>query len=418
MHEIYRNALSTIVPVEADSAESGFSGVSSPRCNQFRIRTNAGLLVFTFPHISYHLASSAWLTRGWTYQEAFLSRSCIFFTKDQVYFACRSAYQSEAVEPAPIFLRDAFRETLEPMLLSHPNYLNAYGRPHSPELFFYEHVSAYTSRTLTLDSDGLNAFEGIIKSAGTKSFWGIVGYRSDRSELGFAVGLGWCSLRKPPRGGPVRRREEFPTWSWVSLIDRIRRAGAAIGNINNLVGCSTFYVEDQNGKRVRIAEFYQRIAGNGALPFSTFKQTLFIKAKITEIRLVRSSKAGVCHVHASKRPLKSLFNNKSSPSSSHLEVAHVMARIDGEDAKLLSEIESRPWHAVQLFWKERKIKAGLVQQGYWMLVDARGPVAHRIGIIIPLFDEDHFWQVEAMLEQGEAIRMQNLKAQRKLIIIE
>ena len=98
MHEIYRNALSTIVPVEADNARSGFSGVSSPRCDQLRFWTNAGLLVFTFPHISYHLLSSIWLTRGWTYQEAFLSRSCIFFTKDQVYFACRSGYQSEAVE--------------------------------------------------------------------------------------------------------------------------------------------------------------------------------------------------------------------------------------------------------------------------------------------------------------------------------
>ena len=201
MHEIYRNALSTIVPVEADSAESGFSGVSSPRCNQFRIWTNAGLLVFTFPHISYHLLSSVWLTRGWTYQEAFLSRSCIFFTKDQVYFACRSAYRSEAVQQAQSSPRDAFRETLGPRLLSHANYLNAYGRPHFSELFFYEHVNAYTSRSLTLDSDGLNAFEGIIKSADTKSVWGIVGYRSNHSELGFAVGLGWFSLRKPPGGG-------------------------------------------------------------------------------------------------------------------------------------------------------------------------------------------------------------------------
>ena len=88
MHKIYRNALSTIVPVEADSAGSGISGVSSPRCNQFKFWTNAGLLVFTFPHISYQLSSSIWLTRGWTYQEAFLSRSCIFFIKDQAYFAC------------------------------------------------------------------------------------------------------------------------------------------------------------------------------------------------------------------------------------------------------------------------------------------------------------------------------------------
>ena len=273
MHEIYRNTLSTMVPVEANGAESGFSGVSSPRCNQFRIWTNAGLLVFAFPHISHHLSSSIWLTRGWTYQEAFLSRSCIFFTKDQVYFACRSVYQSEAVERAQSLLRYALRETLEPNLLIHANYLKSYGRPHYPELYFYEHVNAYTSRSLTLHSDGLNAFEGIIQSTDTKSFWGIVGYRSNHTELGFAVGLAWLGLRKPPGGGPIRRREEFPTWSWVSLVDRIRLAIGVTGQIDTLAGCSTFCVEDENGQRVRIAGFYQRIGESGALP-SNFGKAL------------------------------------------------------------------------------------------------------------------------------------------------
>ena len=159
MYEIYRNALSTIVPAEADSAGSGFSGVSSPRCDQFRFWTNAGLLVFTFPHISYHLSSSIWLTRGWTYQEAFLSRSCIFFTNDQVYFSCRSDYQSEAVEQAPSLIGDVYRETLGPKFLNYADCLEGYRLSGSSESFFYEHIKAYTSRSLTLDSDGLNAFE-------------------------------------------------------------------------------------------------------------------------------------------------------------------------------------------------------------------------------------------------------------------
>ena len=418
MDKIYGNALSTIVPVEADSAESGFSGVSSPRGDQFKIWTNAGLLVFTFPHISYHLSSSAWLTRGWTYQESVISRSCIFFTKDQVYFACRSAYHSEAVEQAEIFLRDRFRETLEPELLSHADYLNAYRKPSYEVNLFYKHVNAYTSRSLTFDSDSLNAFEGIIKSASTKSLWGIVGYRSDDSELGFAIGLGWFSLKKPPGGGPVRRREEFPTWSWVSLVDRIEHAGLATGYRGNIAGCSSFYVEDQNGKRVRIANFYRRIAGYGTLQFSNFGKALFIKARIAQVRLVWSKKAGTYSVYASKRPSKSLFHSKRDPSSSPSEVANVIARIDGEDAGLLSDIESRPWYAVQLFWMERIVIAGLVQRGYWMLVDKRKPVAHRIGIIIPVYNQELFWEAEEMVAQGKAIRMQELKTRRRLIRIE
>ena len=119
MYEIYRNALSIIVPAEANSAGSGISGLSSPRCDQFRFWTNAGLLVFTFPHISYHLSSSIWLTRGWTYQEAFLSRSYNFFTEDQVYFSCRSDYQGEALKQAPCIVGDAYRETLGPKFLNY-----------------------------------------------------------------------------------------------------------------------------------------------------------------------------------------------------------------------------------------------------------------------------------------------------------
>ena len=140
MHEIYRNAVSTIVPVEADSAGSGFSGVSSPTCDQPRFWTNAGQLVYTFPHISYHLSSSIWLTRGWTYQEAFLSRGCNFFTKAQVYFACRSTYQTEAVEQE--FSRsNHYQETLEPTILSYADYLDVYRSPNTPELFFCAHIT-------------------------------------------------------------------------------------------------------------------------------------------------------------------------------------------------------------------------------------------------------------------------------------
>ncbi len=413
MHKIYRNALSTIVPVEADSAGSGFSGLSSPRCDQFRFWTNAGLLVFTFPHISYHLSSSIWLTRGWTYQEAFLSRSCIFFTKDQVYFACRSDYQCEAVEQAQFSLNDVYRETLEPKLLSLADYLDPYRRSDSPELFFYEHVIAYTSRSLTLDSDGLNAFEGIIKSGDTKSVWGIVSYRSSHSELGFAVGLAWSGLRKPPGGGPIRRREGFPTWSWVSLVDRIEHAARATGACHTLAGCSTFFVEDENGQRVGIADLYKRTAGSGALLFSNFGKALFIEANITQVHLLWSKKAGVCSVHAPKSP----FRSETGPSSSLLRVKNVRAWIDDEDAGLLANIESHPWTAVHLFWKEQKVTTDPGRYGYWMLVDEREPVAHRIGIITTVA-YDGLWLREDMEAERRLIRIEDLEAQKRVIRIE
>ena len=410
MHEIYRNAVSTIVPVEADSAGSGFIGVSSPRCEQPRFWTNAGQLFYTFPHISYHLLSSVWLTRGWTYQEAFLSRSCIFFTKDQVYFVCRSTYESEAVEQR-FSLSNQYQETLEPTLLGYADYLDVHRRPNDPDLFFCEHINAYTSRSLTLDSDGLNAFEGIIKSGHTKSIWGIVSYYSDLSELGFAVGLAWFGIRDPPGGGPIRRRVGFPTWSWVSLVDRIESAVKAVGTRNNLAGCSTFYVEDKSGQRLGIGDFYQSIPGSGALLYSDFGKALFIEANITQVRLVWSKKANIFSVHTSK----CLFPNETGQSSSPLRVKDVRALIDDEDPGHQLNIESRSWSAVQLFWKERAEFAQY--EDYWMLVDEREAIAHRIGLIAPVSQEG-LWLNKDMRAEKQLIRMEDLEAQRRVIRIE
>ena len=391
------------MPVEADSAESGFSGVSTPRCNQYRFRTNAGPLVFAFPHISYHSSSSIWLTRGWTYQEAFLSRSCVFFTKDQVYFACRSVYQSEAVDQARFSLSDGDQETLEPQLSSHADYLHSWKRADSdsPELFFYDHVKAYTSRSLTLDSDGLNAFKGIIKSRNVKSIWAIISYCSNHSELGFAVRLAWLGVREPPGGGPVRRREGFPTWSWVSLVDQISHIVRGIGD-STPAGCSTFYVEDEHGQRIGIADIYKRTAGSGALLFSNFGKALFIEGNITQVNLRWTSKAGVCSVHAPERP----FSSEWGPPYESLRVRS-LAWIDEEDAGRLLNIESHPWSAVQLFWKGQKVGSQSAIFGYWMLVDERESVAHHIGIIARITQEG--WG---------SILMEDLEVQRRLIRIE
>ena len=278
---------------------------------------------------------------------------------------------------------DGRRETLEPQLLSHVDYLNPYSSRTSFDLFFYEHVKAYTSRSLTLDSDGLNAFEGIIKSGNTKSFWGIVSYRLN-SELGFAIGLAWSGLNKPPRGRPIRRREGFLTWSWVSLVDRIETPTRAIGSRRNILACSAFYAENEIGHRERIADIYKRTPGSGALLFSNFGKALFIKANITQVHLIRSKQAGFYTVHASRSHFASVWGPLTSP----VRVKEVKVRID-DDAGLLSSIESYSWSAVQLFGKDKKIRPGLTEsEHHWMLVDEREPIARRIGIITPVYNHE------------------------------
>ena len=151
-------------------------------------------------------------------------------------------------------------------------------------------------------------------------FWGIVSYRSNNSELAFAIGLTWSGSREPPGGGPIRRRKGFPTWSWVSLVDRIENG---IGHIRFLAGagCSTFYVEDGNRQRVGLSDIYKRTAGSGALLFSNFGKALLIEANITQVHLLWSDRAGVCSVHAPKSP----FRSETGASSSPLRVKEVKA---------------------------------------------------------------------------------------------
>lgn len=50
----------------------------------------------SLPTLSLVLGGSVWATRGWTYQEAFLSRRCLFFTEMQVHLLCKAMKCCEA----------------------------------------------------------------------------------------------------------------------------------------------------------------------------------------------------------------------------------------------------------------------------------------------------------------------------------
>ena len=89
MDLIYAQAHVTLVAGSSPSASFGIHGVSTvPRSPQPSIVVGRRRLVSTLPPLSSALEHSVWTTRGWTYQEATLSRRCLFFTNLQVYFVC------------------------------------------------------------------------------------------------------------------------------------------------------------------------------------------------------------------------------------------------------------------------------------------------------------------------------------------
>jgi len=79
MDQIYENAEATIVAIYGDNDEAGLPGVSIiPGKPQPRSQTAQGCLILSCPPIKMVLNASVWATSGWTYQEAWLSRRCLF----------------------------------------------------------------------------------------------------------------------------------------------------------------------------------------------------------------------------------------------------------------------------------------------------------------------------------------------------
>ena len=182
------------------------------------------------------------------------------------------------------------------------------------------------------------------------------------------------------------------------MVDQIEHTLKTIASEYKLVRCSHFYLKDENGHLARIAEIYKRTTGSGALLFSNFGKALFIEANITQVHLLRSKQAGIYTVHAPEGHVLSDYSPSPTPS----RVIKVRARID-DDAELLSNIEPRPWSAVQLFGTDKKLgRVSIESEHYWMLVDEHEPVAHRVGIIAPVYD-DQRWLGDYQLPQSSQV---------------
>ncbi|KAF2733130.1 HET-domain-containing protein, partial [Polyplosphaeria fusca] len=89
MDKIYAGAEITIVAAVGQGPHHGLPRVSGPLPNEhsFKIGEHT-FLPLRNPRAA--VSSSKWSTRGWTYQEALLSRRRLVFNEDHMYFQCRA----------------------------------------------------------------------------------------------------------------------------------------------------------------------------------------------------------------------------------------------------------------------------------------------------------------------------------------
>ena len=273
MDSIYENAALTIIAAPGLDLARGLPGVSSTRVRKEVPFQHENFTVSWIPPSPHaEILDSRWSTRGWTYQEATLSRRRLVFTDQQVYFECRSMTRCESLHlqlsPQPekekqlAELDTAFRlphvfsipllddtgfasppmqapKSLVPVFGAIPDTQASLQKAVTFNAYT-QCVERYSQRTLTFDSDSLNAFGGMIKrfetldQAALRHLWGIPFFdqRDDRSPeqivdyAGFLLaGLCWhhgTTGERPtgppfsassPSPAPPRRRNKFPSWS-------------------------------------------------------------------------------------------------------------------------------------------------------------------------------------------------------------
>ena len=225
MGQIYARSLVTIMAAASIDSNSGLPGINTQARSAQRISEPliGGVLLRTCTpkykrdpedldcnSPTNYLNNSKWNTRGWTFQEKVLSRRCLFFMKEQVYWECQHASWCEetCLETIPEYQFSWDGPNLR--FFSDRDF--PVGKKMAGEdvvWAFSRLIEEYTSRTVTYEQDTYKAFSGLVRIledlTGARIFQGI--HVSD-----FNRSLCWDH----EESSKLRAGNEFPTWSWLA----------------------------------------------------------------------------------------------------------------------------------------------------------------------------------------------------------
>ncbi|KAI1263771.1 heterokaryon incompatibility protein-domain-containing protein [Xylariaceae sp. FL1019] len=188
MDSVYQNATLTLVAAAGFDESYGLPGLSRTReaqqtlfdCEDFSLTS-----ILPLPHDS--ITQSRWASRGWTYQEAILSRRRLVFTDTQLYFQCNSLSCCESFD---VSQGDKVRMSgsnslsfAQPSLFALKQLPSASTSIKAARLSnFFTYVNCteeYSRRALSYDHNSLTAFSGIIRMLESftaypvRHIWGI-----------------------------------------------------------------------------------------------------------------------------------------------------------------------------------------------------------------------------------------------------
>ena len=224
MHLVYGQAALTIIAAAGEDSDYGLPGVSDrKRTIQDSLAVGDDVFMRTFPYMSVALAASRWATRGWTLQEAVLSKRRLIFTDQQIAFQCNGMHCYEAVKwPYELMHAKSSPRFAENVPGSPFSRLIINPRSWNQEKSYsslVEILEEYSTRTLTYSSDTLNAFLGVLASFSTRKdpiyhVWGVAVVTQYNS---WDLKIYWVHRK------PCSRLTQFPSWSWAGWSGPVNR---------------------------------------------------------------------------------------------------------------------------------------------------------------------------------------------------
>ena len=251
MDKVYLCAVTTIVAAAGESANYGLPGVSKTlrRAQPYAV-VRGRLLASTMRSSQVAIGSSRWATRGWTYQEAALSKKRLIFTDDQVFFECKGMSCSESYSVPLALLHGKKLENGCGSSIAR-GFLETYGGKDygDTRIKFWNELERFTARELSYESDSLNAFMGVANyyknGQGSQSspLYTHIGLPLD-SELyssegqpssyggQFATSLLW---RHSSKQVLPKRRRGFPSFSWAGWEGVASRPICPFGKLDEIM---------------------------------------------------------------------------------------------------------------------------------------------------------------------------------------
>ena len=242
MDLIYSNAEVTIIAAAGEDASFGLPGVNeATRLYQPNMKIGGYHLTSTLPHPKTLVESSKWSTRGWTFQEAILSKRRLVFTDRQVLFDCNRMHSAEVIAqplqgahvnnfPTDSQLAGTSLEYLPPR--ETPSGPFVHKNPGDPTTIM-SFVAEFNQRSLTYPEDRLNAMQGIFQSFSKSKWplWHVMGvpiwnFRGPKTDPdtwhppytprhAFVVGLSWKHIKSG------QRNAHFPSWTWAGWAGKL-----------------------------------------------------------------------------------------------------------------------------------------------------------------------------------------------------